>query len=74
MSKQYQNECLDLIASGVEMQEAALTKINEFFERNPDLKNPISGALADFATGLNVIEYHQQQVKASLNQQELKRA
>ena len=74
MNKQYQNECLDSIFAFNDMQKAALTKINEFFDRNPDLKNAIAGELEYLDQGINGVEYHQEQLKASINHEELKRA
>lgn len=72
MSKQYQNECIDTTLAFNDMQKAALIRINQFFERNPDMKNAIAGDLEFLDQGINGVEYHQAQLKASLNQQDLK--
>ena len=75
MSKQYQNECLNSIFAFNDMQKAAIAKINAVLDQNPMLKSAIfESALHDLEQGINGVEYHQEQLKASINQQELKRA
>lgn len=74
MSKKYQNECIDSTLAFNDMIRAGLKEVNEFFERNPDMKNPIAGSLELADQGINGVEYHQEQLKASINHEDLKRA